>query len=143
MSEDWVAVGEAISRRMREIKMSQLDLAALSNVSVATIREIQHHNVSRHRNPRTLASLSEALGWPRRYLEDILHGRPPAEPDEQAAGDDELRSRLDTLEQHLASIAVMEQRLNQITDLIYSINSKVDIIIDIQHGDSRHGRPDA
>jgi transcriptional regulator with XRE-family HTH domain len=130
VSEDWAAVGEALSRRMRERKISQRDLAAQSNVSVATIREMQHNNVSRHRNPRTLASLSEALGWPRRYLEDILHGRPPAEPDEP----DELRSRLDTLEQRLAAIAVIEQRLDQITDLIYSINSKVDIIIDIQHG---------
>jgi transcriptional regulator with XRE-family HTH domain len=133
VSEDWAAVGEAVSRRMREVKISQRDLAAISNVSVATIREIQHNNVSRHRNPRTLASLSEALGWPRRYLEDILNGRTPAEPDEHGE-QDELRSRLDTLEQRLAAVAVIEQRLDQITDLVYSINSKVDIIIDIQHG---------
>ena len=84
MSQDWVAVAEAITGRMRELKMSQRDLAVQSNVSVATIREIQRHRISRRRNPRTLESLSETLGWPRQHLDAVLNGRLPQEPAEAA-----------------------------------------------------------
>src|SRR5690349_16687987 len=51
VAEDWVAVAEAITGRMRELKLSQRDLAVHSNVSVATIREIQRHRIKRRREP--------------------------------------------------------------------------------------------
>ncbi len=130
MSEDWVAVAEAITGRMRELKLSQRDLAVQSNVSVATIREIQRHRISRRRNPRTLESLSETLGWPRQHLDAVLNGRLPQDPAE-TGGHDDLRSRLDEL----------EQRLDMIVDVVHRIDAKIDIIIDLRHGRDAAGIP--
>lgn len=125
MSEDWVAVAGAITRRMRELKLSQRDLAVDSNVSVATIREIQRHRISRRRNPRTLESLSESLGWPRQHLDAVLNGRLPQDPVEAVGDDTDLRSRLELL----------ERRLDTIVDVVHRIDAKIDIIIDPRHGD--------
>jgi len=124
VAEDWVAVAEAITGRMRELKLSQRDLAVHSNVSVATIREIQRHRIKRRRNPRTLESLSESLGWPRQHLDAVLNGRLPQDPAEPAGDDGDLRSRLDQLEQRLATIA----------DVMHRIDAKIDAIIDFRHG---------
>lgn len=131
MSEDWVAVAEAIIGRMRELKLSQRDLAVHSNVSVATIREIQRHRINRRRNPRTLESLSESLGWPRQYLDAVLDGRRPQDPAEAAGDDTDLKARLEQL----------EQRLDMIVDVVHRIDAKIDIIIDPRHGDPKHGDP--
>jgi transcriptional regulator with XRE-family HTH domain len=129
VAEDWVAVAEAITGRMRELKLSQRDLAVHSNVSVATIREIQKHRISRRRNPRTLESLSESLGWPRQQLDAVLNGRLPQGTAEAAGSDTDLRSRLDLL----------ERRLDSIVDAVHRIDAKIDIIIDLRHGEIRHG----
>jgi transcriptional regulator with XRE-family HTH domain len=132
VSEDWVAVAEAITGRMRELKLSQRDLAVHSNVSVATIREIQRHRISRRRNPRTLESLSESLGWPREQLDAVLNGRLPQDPAGAGRDDSDLRSRLDQL----------EQRLDTIVDVVHRIDAKIDIIIDLRHGDGNAGDRD-
>jgi transcriptional regulator with XRE-family HTH domain len=124
VAEDWVAVAEAITGRMRELKLSQRDLAVHSNVSVATIREIQRHRIKRRRNPRTLESLSESLGWPRQHLDAVLNGRLPQDPAEPAGDDGDLRSRLDLL----------EQRLDTIADVMHRIDAKIDVIIDSGQG---------
>jgi transcriptional regulator with XRE-family HTH domain len=118
VAEDWVSVAEAITGRMRELKLSQRDLAVHSNVSVATIREIQRHRIKRRRNPRTLESLSESLGWPRQHLDAVLNGRLPQDPAEPAGDDGDLRSRLDLL----------EQRLDTIADVMHRIDAKIDVI---------------
>jgi transcriptional regulator with XRE-family HTH domain len=124
VAEDWVAVAEAITGRMRELKMSQQDLAADSNVSVATIREIQKHRISRRRNPRTLESLSESLDWPREHLDAVLNGRLPQNPAADAGDDTDLRSRLERL----------ERRLDTIADVMQRIDTKIDSIIDPRPG---------
>lgn len=129
MAEDWVAVAEAITGRMRELKLSQRDLAVHSNVSVATIREIQRHRIKRRRNPRTLESLSESLGWPRQHLDAVLNGRLPQDPAEPAGGDGDLRSRLDQL----------EQRLDTIADVMHRIDAKIDVIAGHWHSASGDG----
>src|SRR5579859_2249120 len=115
---------------MRELKLSQRDLAVHSNVSVATIREIQRHRISRRRNPRTLESLSETLGWPRQHLDAVRNGRLPQDPAE-TGGRDDMRSRLDEL----------EQRLDMIVDVVHRIDAKIDIIIDLRHGRDAAGTP--
>jgi transcriptional regulator with XRE-family HTH domain len=127
VAEDWVAVAEAITGRMRELKLSQRDLAVHSNVSVATIREIQRHRIKRRRNPRTLESLSESLDWPRQHLDAVLNGRLPQDPAEPAGDDADLRSRLDQL----------EQRLDTIADVMHRIDAKIDVIIDLRHDTAR------
>jgi transcriptional regulator with XRE-family HTH domain len=131
VAEDWVAVAEAITGRMRELKMSQQDLAADSNVSVATIREIQKHRISRRRNPRTLESLSESLDWPREHLDAVLNGRLPQNPAADAGDDTDLRSRLERL----------ERRLDTIADVMHRIDTKIDSIIDLRPGPEAAGTP--
>jgi transcriptional regulator with XRE-family HTH domain len=127
VAEDWVGVAEAITGRMRELKLSQRDLAVHSNVSVATIREIQRHRIKRRRNPRTLESLSESLGWPRQHLDSVLNGRLPQETAGPAGDDADLRSRLDQLEQRLAAVV----------DVMHRIDAKIDVIMGHRHGTAR------
>jgi transcriptional regulator with XRE-family HTH domain len=86
---------------MAEAGWTQQRLSEASGVSVATIREVCHGR-ARRRHPRTLAALSEALGWPAGHLDGILTGQHP-EPgsDALAAVWAELaaiRARLDALE---------------------------------------------
>ena len=47
MSEDWAAVARAINQRMAELDLSQRELIARSQVSKATVREIQHNTAQR------------------------------------------------------------------------------------------------
>jgi transcriptional regulator with XRE-family HTH domain len=73
--ENWAAVAQAISGRVRELGWRQRELAERSHVSVAVVREIQRHTVERRRSPRTLEALSVALGWEPEYLHRVLTGR--------------------------------------------------------------------
>ena len=105
VSEDWAAVAKAINQRVNELGWRQRELAERSHVSQAIVREIQHHTVERRRGPRTLESLSTALGWHPQHLEAVLHGRRPPEPDEPITDPgDTLWSRLDSVEQRLTDI---------------------------------------
>ncbi len=134
MSEDWAAVGEAVSRRMREREISQQQLAKRSGVSPATIRLIQRHPGDHRHAARTLEAVSRALDWPPGYLDTVLTGRPQQETAEQVTGGVTLQSQLSALEQLLRKISVvLEQRLGQVVDVIYNSDSEVDITIEIKH----------
>lgn len=112
MSEDWTAVAKAINARVHELGWRQRELAQRSHVSQAIVREIQHHTVERRRSPRTLESLSIALGWHPKHLDAVLHGRAQPEPAEAAAtSGDALWSRLNALEQRLSEIT---ERLDEL-----------------------------
>jgi hypothetical protein len=67
--ENWAAVARVISDRVRELGWRQRELAERSRVSAAVVREIQLHTVERRRSPRTLESLSVALGWEPKRLD--------------------------------------------------------------------------
>ncbi|MBV9648714.1 MAG: XRE family transcriptional regulator [Pseudonocardiales bacterium] len=114
MADDWVAVGKAITARLDELGMTQLELAAKSKVSPATIRELQYNKLPRRRHPRTLEAVSTALEWPAEYLNDVLAGK-KAKPYEDERSDQvlgvldeiqdqltEIRARLAAVEQQLA-----------------------------------------
>lgn len=121
MSEDWAAVAKAINERVNELGWRQRELADRSHVSQAIVREIQHHIVERRRSPRTLESLSTALGWHPLHLDAVLHGRRPPGEDEPVTGsDDALRSRLDAL----------DQRLSEIADRLDDLQSGVETVIE-------------
>ena len=74
MAEEWAAVARAISGRMAELRVTQMDVAAKARISLTTLRELQHNINPRRRRPQTLTALSEALGWPPGYLAATLHG---------------------------------------------------------------------
>lgn len=75
MSQDWVAVAAALRERLDDQGMTMTDLAARSGVSLTTVRELVHVLNTRRRQPRTLASLSTALGWPEDHLGAVLRGK--------------------------------------------------------------------
>ena len=89
-------------------------------MSAAVLREIQRHTVERRRSPRTLESLSVALGWDPERLDWVLkghaqrHGRPIA-PDDAA-----VWSRLDSV----------DQRLDEIVKLLTELRSDLATVID-------------
>jgi transcriptional regulator with XRE-family HTH domain len=110
--KDWQAVSDAIKARLIELEMTQAELTQRAGVALETVRELQLNLRSRRRSPRTLAAVSEALGWPSEHLASVADGRRPSDPD---AGDPVLAeldaikdvltgitSRLDTIERRLA-----------------------------------------
>lgn len=107
VGKDWDAVSRAIQTRLAELDMTQAELASRAGVALMTVRELQHNLKPRRRNPRTLATVSEALGWPSDHLSEVLRGKRPDDPDAQ----DPILSQLDTIRQELDSIT---QRLDAI-----------------------------
>lgn len=104
MDQDWEAVAAAIRARLEDQGLTMTDLASRSGVSLTTVRELVHVLNTRRRQPRTLVSLSTALGWPADHLGAVLRGKPTVEP---PAEDDltairrelrELRTRVEALE---------------------------------------------
>ncbi|MCP3803464.1 helix-turn-helix transcriptional regulator [Allokutzneria sp. A3M-2-11 16] len=121
MSEDWAAVAKAINERVNALGWRQRELAERSHVSQAIVREVQHHTVERRRSPRTLESLSTALGWHPQHLEAVLHGRKPPNFDEPVTDPtDTLWSRLDTF----------EDRLSDITERLSELKSDLSTVIE-------------
>jgi transcriptional regulator with XRE-family HTH domain len=111
---DWEAVARAITARLADTRSTQMEIASRAKVSLTTLRELQHNLNARRRRPQTLAALSEALGWPSGYLEQVLRGQDP-QPHEDEASDPVLgaiesletelrglRSRVEEIEQQLA-----------------------------------------
>ncbi len=110
---DWPAVADAINGRLRELDMTQLELAQRSQVSVATIRQLQSADTTaRRRHPRTLRALSEALGWSPDHLEAVADGRDPAaDPDRHDPEVAELETIRTTLDAIMTRLDAIEQRL--------------------------------
>ena len=63
-------------------------------------RTLQHNLQPRRRNPRTLAAVSEALGWPGDQLARILEGQPAVDVDK----DDPVLAELDAVREDLTAI---------------------------------------
>jgi transcriptional regulator with XRE-family HTH domain len=122
VSEDWAAVAQAINDRVTELGWRQRELAERSHVSPAIVREIQRHTVERRRSPRTLESLSIALGWTPQHLDAVLKGGEPPMPGKPLNGSRESTpARLDAI----------EGRLDEITQILTSI--KTDLAAVIKH----------
>ena len=120
--EDWSAVARVIGDRVRELGWRQRELAERSRVSAAVVREIQLHTVERRRSPRTLESLSVALGWEPGRLDSVLKGRAhQAGTGSQVTADVAvLWSRLD----------VIEGRLDEIAKLVSGLKSEIAMVLE-------------
>jgi transcriptional regulator with XRE-family HTH domain len=124
VSEDWVAVANAIKERVNELGWRQRELAQRSHVSQAIVRELQHHTVERRRSARTLEALSEALGWHPHHLAAVLRGRTPPELGEPVSGNGRtVSSRLDSI----------DERLGEITDLLHEMNTNLATVVRRKH----------
>jgi transcriptional regulator with XRE-family HTH domain len=124
VTEDWVAVANAITERVNELGWRQRELAQRSHVSQAIVRELQHHTVERRRSARTLEALSVALGWHPQHLSAVLHGRTPPELGEPVSEDSRtVSARLDAI----------DERLSEITDLLHAMNANLATVISHGH----------
>jgi transcriptional regulator with XRE-family HTH domain len=120
VTEDWVAVANAIKERVNELGWRQRELAQRSHVSQAIVRELQHHTVERRRSARTLEALSVAMGWHPQHLAAVLRGRTPPEPGDPISDNGRtVSSRLDAI----------DERLSEITDLLHEINANLATVI--------------
>lgn len=112
--ENWQAVANAINDRMTELPLSQKELADRSGVSVATLRELQHAKATRKRSARTLAAISQALGWPDGYLQARLTGGAPPVGGGATASESDLSivlARLDELHVEVRRLANAVDRI--------------------------------
>jgi transcriptional regulator with XRE-family HTH domain len=122
--KDWVAVGEAIDKRLKELGWRQRQLAERSNVSQAIVRELQHHTLERRRSSRTLEALSIALGWHPQHLEALSNGQRPPELDEPVSHTgDTVWSRLDEIEEHF------DERLDEIASRIDELKAELATVL--------------
>lgn len=116
VSENWAGVAKAINERADELGLKQRELADRSQVSQATIREIQRHTVERRRSERTLEALSLALEWHPQHLLAVLHDRrPPAVGEPREDMQDAVSARL----------ASIEDRLTEITEQIAALREDI------------------
>jgi hypothetical protein len=118
--EDWAAVAKAINERVTVLGWRQRELAERSHVSPAVVREIQRHTVERRRSPRTLESLSVALGWHPQHLDAVLNGRPAPAAETVAASGEMVLSRLDAV----------EQRLIHMTGILNDLKTSVNTVLE-------------
>lgn len=100
--EDWDAVAAAIQDRLAQTRMTQMDVASRAQVSLTTLRELQHNLSSRRRRPQTLGAVSEALGWPSGYLDQVLRGRRPEAHSDEVT--DPVLDALNALEAELRDL---------------------------------------
>lgn len=130
MSEDWAAVAGAINQRMTALGLSQRELVARSQVSKATVREIQHNTVARRRSDRTLEALSLALDLHAGHLAAVLDGRRPPEPGEPVPrGDDDIPGRLAVIEHQLREITDRLRGMSAIDERLDELNSTVAAVL--------------
>ncbi|SEP54162.1 transcriptional regulator [Amycolatopsis saalfeldensis] len=131
MSEDWAAVARAINQRMAELDLSQRELIARSQVSKATVREIQHNTAQRRRSDRTLEALSLALDLHAGHLAAVLAGRRPPEVGEPAPrGDDDIPGRLAVIEHQLREITARLREMSALNERLDEINTSVETVLD-------------
>lgn len=94
----WEAVAKVVNDRMQDRGITQRELAELSGVSPATLRQIQQ-GVPRQRSRATLAAISRSLGLPEDHLREVsLRGRVTS--DARSAD----RPALDDLREELANL---------------------------------------
>lgn len=102
MSKDWQAVADAMNTQMEQLAMTQTELANRSRVSSALLRQIKNA-VPGRRSPRTLAAISEALGWPSNHLERVAGGETPSSVDGDRIG--RLEAEVSDLRERVAELA--------------------------------------
>jgi transcriptional regulator with XRE-family HTH domain len=107
VTKDWAAVATAITTRMAQLDLKQSELKERSGLALQTVREIQLNLQPRDRSKRTLAALSEALGWADDHLWLVLSGIDPGDPDES----DPLLAELTAIK---GAITVLTDRIEAI-----------------------------
>lgn len=132
MTEDWAAVARAINQRMTELGLTQRELIERSQVSKATVGELQRNSAQRRRSARTLEALSIALKWNPDHLLAVLSGRrTPALGEPMAKSDDDIPGRLAAIEYRLDQLTQQLGTIGELTDQLENINANIESVIQI------------
>jgi hypothetical protein len=134
-----VTVGDAIRKRMRELKMSTAQLARETGLSETTIRYIGDPS-SKH-NRASLVAISAVLRWRYDYLLNILRGEPeknviirrPIEASLERLLHAELGSAKEEIEVTLerllrAEVGSVIEEVAGLRDLVERINEKISVL---------------
>ncbi len=73
-TEDRLVLSRLLAERIKELHITRREIERRSNVSTATIREIEHPRRPRTFGRDVLGPVSEALGWAPDYLERAAYG---------------------------------------------------------------------
>jgi transcriptional regulator with XRE-family HTH domain len=107
--------------------MSQKKLAALSRISLSTIKEIEKHEEYRERAEGTLENISSALGLEPSYLDDVLAGRKPEYPAVKPETEPTLGSLKDILVEFSEKLDAIEEHVGNIDASLASLAKRPDI----------------
>lgn len=133
----WGVVADAINARMRELNISQGELARRAGVSRPTVKGLMDGNPRGEPSPVKKRAVSLALGWEHDGIDCLLEGKPPTllrddtprviplksrRLEDVAREVDELRRRLEEYEQEaeaagLRLLALVEANTRRIAAL--------------------------
>jgi hypothetical protein len=99
---------------MQQLGVSQMQVIIRSGLSKGMVGELVRGGVVRHRSPRTLAAMSEALEWDRDHLESLLQGRIPPTPEDSDNSERTPARGLDRWEELTERLVSIERRLVEI-----------------------------
>ena len=93
---DCEAIGEAIQKRRRELRLTLVELKERTGLSQSQVSHMANGKEYEYR-PETLGRMSEALDWPTTTLEEIAYGAPYPKALEDEDKYEVLLRRLDDL----------------------------------------------
>jgi hypothetical protein len=120
---DWTAVGQAVSERLLELRMSASYLSRETGLSPTTIRALGKPSDSSH-NQSTLVALSAVLGWRYDYLLNIVLRN----PDKNIPRPDE--SPLEAYFENLlrAEVGPMREEVAELVKTINGMGKQIDVL---------------
>lgn len=118
--EDWVAVVDAVRKRMRELKMPTAHLARESGLSETTVRYIGQ-SLSGH-DRSTLVAMAAVLLWRYDYLVNILHGEPEKNVHVKRRSEDDIQRLL------REEFSPVKEQLAIFEEIVQKVDTRLDII---------------
>jgi transcriptional regulator with XRE-family HTH domain len=125
ITEDRLLLSRLLSARIKELHITRKEIERRSNVSTATIREIEHPRIPRTFGRDVLGPVSEALGWPPDYLERAAYGSSAKAIDPIVQGImaalTPYLEKLDAIPKLQQDVAAIKADLNIRADIIYPV----------------------
>jgi hypothetical protein len=122
-SGDWAAVDRSVTERRAELRMSISYLARETGLSPTTIRYLGSP-AGKH-NKSTLVALSVVLGWPYKYLVNVLNGAP--EKNTGNPGGSPREAYYENL--LLAEVGPIREEMAELAAAVNGIGRKIDVMI--------------
>lgn len=115
-TENWAAVGDAITERMRQLNTSKAGLARETGLSETTIRYIGRPENGHHKS--ALVAIAAALRWRHDHLVNVLRGQPEKNTPGKTAAETGLERLLHV---HLTPL---NNEITRLTELALAIAKK-------------------